>query len=476
MKIFFIAPFEGKKYYQKSIDKIIEIIESTGAEVLSPEKTREYQDVFREENIKKLGDKERVHYEFIRQGVINADAVVVEASHEDFRVGHEATLALLYKKPVLCLSQNVNYAKYISHENFNGFQYNDKNVRNIVLNFLSEVSKKILSKRSASLNVLDSRWRDIKTTPKKNVVTLGSITIDMVTKVQKIPKENDIIISEGLKLVPGGKATNAAIAISRLQENVFMIGKVGNDFFGEDVKSILNKDGVNTDFVDTDSFIPTGTIMVNVDERGKNTIVVNEDANIRINKKTISDFLQGVDNGLQIDCFYVTLEPLTEMVEFAIKEFKKRSVMVFLDAAPQARPLPEYLYRYIDFLSANEYEATTMTGIKVVDHKTANKAAKYLRKKGANHIIITLGKMGAILLKKNDKESTYFPGNIVKVVDETAAGDAFRGAFVAEYLETKDMDKAMVFANKAGAFAVTKLGAYSAMPTREELEFLEILK
>ncbi|MBS3052507.1 MAG: ribokinase [Candidatus Aenigmarchaeota archaeon] len=317
----------------------------------------------------------------------------------------------------------------------------------------------------------------MKKLPKKYIVVLGAINLDIVTKVPRIPKENETVISEGLKFIPGGKATNAAVTMSRLEGNAILLGKIGDDSFGKEVKKLLNGDGINTDFIDIDSFSPTGTVIVSVNHKGKNTIIVNENANIRITKDHISDFLRKVDRNLiKVDLFYTTLEPLLEIIEFAITEFNKRNIPIFCDAAPQARPLPENFYRHIDFLSSNEYEMSAMTGINVTDVETAEYAAKQLVKKGANNIIVTLGKLGAIYLKKNSTKSTYFPGNKVKAIDETAAGDAFRGAFVVEYLKTRDLHKSMEFANRAGAFATTKLGTYNAMPTRKELDFLEILK
>src|SRR5258708_30949697 len=105
MKVFFLTPFSEKKEFQADIDQIISIIEATGVDVISAEKSRQYDDAFNEENLKKFGSKEAVHYEFIRQGVLKADAVIVEVNPGDFRVGHETTLALLYNKSVLCLSQ-----------------------------------------------------------------------------------------------------------------------------------------------------------------------------------------------------------------------------------------------------------------------------------------------------------------------------------------------------------------------------------
>ncbi|MBI2032674.1 MAG: ribokinase [Candidatus Levybacteria bacterium] len=444
MRIFFIAPYLGKQKYQKEYSRIIEIIESTGAEVLSAEKSREYQEIFTPENLKKYGSRERIHYQFIRQGVINADGLVVEASFDDLRVGHEMTLALLYKKPVLCLSQILDYGKYIEHEYFTGLLY--------------------LAIKAA---LQSKRWSP------KQIVVLGSVNIDLVTKVPQIPKVDDVVISEGLKLMPGGKATNTAIGISRLGEKVWMIGKTGNDFFGESLKDIFKREEIDFSFVDTDSFIPTGTVMVNVDRKGKNTIVVNEDANIKINRQTIKDLLAKVDKGeIKIDCFYTTFEPLPEIVEYAIKEFSKRKIMIFCDAAPTARPLNVKLYPLIDFLSCNEVEVKAMTSVRVADQTGAETAAKKLRDRGAKTVIVTLGEKGAVLLSDKVK---YFPGLKVKVVDETGAGDAFRAGFVTEYLETKNLDRAMEMGNKVGAFTVTRLGVYEALPTREALGFLKTL-
>lgn len=400
MKIFFTSSFEGKKYYQKNIDKIIEIIESTGAEIVSPEKSREYHDAFREENIKKLGDPEKVHYEFIRQGIANADAVIIEASQEDFRIGHEATLAIIYKKPVLCLSLNKDYGKLVRHEDFRGVKYNNQNVKKIVLEFISSVSIRILSKRRSILRIPEKISPNNKKLLKKTIALIGAINIDLVTKVPHYPKADEAVISEGLKLVLGGKATNAAIGISRLNCKSYMIGKVGNDFFGEETKALFLKEGVNCDFIDTDSFIPTGTIMITVNKLGKAALVVNEDANLRINKKTVTDFLAEVNKkNINLDYFYITLEPHPELVTFTINECRKKSIMIFCDAAPRVRILDPKYYKYIEFLSANEYEAAAMTKIKVKDPDSAYKAGLALQKQGANHVIITLGKLGAVLVE-----------------------------------------------------------------------------
>lgn len=474
MKIFFTTSFEGKRFYQKYVDTIIQIILSTGAEIVSPEKSREYKDAFREENIKKLGDPEKIHYEFIRQGIANADAVIIEASNEDFRIGHEATLAIIYKKPVLCLSVNKDYGKLVRHEDFKGAKYNNKNLKKLVLDFISEVSTSILSKRRSFLKTPEKVPLYRKKSSQKTIALLGAINIDMVTKVPKYPKADEAIISEGLKIVMGGKATNAAIGVARLKGNPYIIGKIGNDFFGEETTALFRRENVHREFVDIDSFIPTGTIMISVNKQGKAALIVNEDANLRINKKTILDFLEKTDKKqIRIDCFYFTLESNPDTVAFAIEQCKKRNILLFCDAAPSIRPLHEKYYKYIEFLSANEFEAKSMTGIKVLDPQSAHKAGAVLQNRGANHVIITLGEKGAALIEKGTHNFSYYPGKKVKAVDETAAGDAFRAAFITEYLQTKNLHQSMEFANLVGAYSVTKLGAYEAMPTREELEFFQ---
>ncbi|MDO8451605.1 MAG: PfkB family carbohydrate kinase, partial [bacterium] len=284
----------------------------------------------------------------------------------------------------------------------------------------------------------------------------------------------EVVISEGLKIIPGGKATNAAIGMARLGQSVYFIGKIGNDSFGQEIHSIFQQENLHTEFVDTDAFIPTGTVMVNVDAQGKNTIIVNEDANIRINRQSLVDMFGKIDSReLSIQCLYLTLEPLPDIVEFAIREASKRDIMVFCDAAPQARPLDRSLYPYIHFLTANEFEVSSMTKTHVVDVESAKSAALFLRKQGARHIIVTLGALGAVSLPEGSVDAVYTPGRKVRVVDETAAGDAFRAAYVSEYLLHKDSVKAVAFANLVGAYAVTKLGSYSALPKREELAFLE---
>lgn len=142
MTIFFTTPYKGRPRYQEFINEIIKLVESHGVSIVSPEKEEQYQQAFTKEKLAEYGDRNRAHYEFIRHGIAGADAVVFEASYEDFRVGHEATLSLMYGKPVLVLSQLIDYGQYIYHEKFIGKKYSDKKeLKKIIGDFLAAVKQ-----------------------------------------------------------------------------------------------------------------------------------------------------------------------------------------------------------------------------------------------------------------------------------------------------------------------------------------------
>src|SRR3989344_9334173 len=144
MKIFFTTPFDGKEKYQEYIDEIIRVVEDFGATVVSTEKDDQYKKALSHKKLEEFGNRNRAHYEFIRRGIASSDAVIFEASYENFRVGHEATLASMYRKPVLVLSQIKDYSEYIIHEKFFGKKYkNNNDLGTAVKEFLKSLGKQI---------------------------------------------------------------------------------------------------------------------------------------------------------------------------------------------------------------------------------------------------------------------------------------------------------------------------------------------
>ncbi len=147
MKIFYTASYYGKEEYQKYYDLVGRVLEGIeGVEVVSTEKGN-YLDLVPQEERESIGDKRAVHYEAIRRGIGQADAVVIEISNEDFQLGHEATLAIQAKKHVLCLSVHENFAEKIKNRYFHGARYNKMTVEGAIADFIVLARRELLNRR-----------------------------------------------------------------------------------------------------------------------------------------------------------------------------------------------------------------------------------------------------------------------------------------------------------------------------------------
>lgn len=146
MKIFYTCSFYGKAKYQKYYDLVLAAIKKTGAEVVSPELDN-YLSLLSKREVARLGNKSKIHREAIRKGIEWADAVVIEVSHEDFQLGHEATIAIQGKKHVLCLSLHESFDDKINLRYFHGVKYNEYNIEEIVQKFIDSAKKSLLSER-----------------------------------------------------------------------------------------------------------------------------------------------------------------------------------------------------------------------------------------------------------------------------------------------------------------------------------------
>ncbi len=146
MKVFFTAPFGGKTRYQKYYDLVLETLDLYSDDIISPEAGNYLDTITNKEKIK-IKDVRKIHYEAIRRGIQLSDVVVMEISHPSFRLGHEATLAVQAKKPVLCLSINEDISLKIDSPYFFGAKYNVDNIDEIISNFLKRHSKNVLNNR-----------------------------------------------------------------------------------------------------------------------------------------------------------------------------------------------------------------------------------------------------------------------------------------------------------------------------------------
>lgn len=262
---------------------------------------------------------------------------------------------------------------------------------------------------------------------------------------------------------PGGKGANQAVAAARLDGIVTFIGKTGDDMFGKQTVKLLEEEGINVDYVCTDSEQPSGVALITVDSHGENTIVVAPGSN-----GTLSpfDFDQSKEEINGCDIILMQLEIPVETVEYIAKIAFKLGKKVILNPAPATR-LSDELLRSLSIITPNETEAELLTGIKVKDEATTRQAAMKLKEKGVNTIIITLGKKGAFVL--HDDFSGFIGAPLVNPVDTTAAGDTFNGALAVGLSEGRTIQDTVNFACNAASVAVTRLGAQASIPRRIEL-------
>jgi ribokinase len=295
------------------------------------------------------------------------------------------------------------------------------------------------------------------------IIVIGSSNTDMVIKSRKLPMPGETILGGTFLMNPGGKGANQAVAAARLGGNVTLIAKIGKDVFGDEALKGFVKAKIDTRYIIRDTENPSGVALINVDDEGENNIVVAPGANGTL---VPGDIKKEIFDTNSQDIFLMQLEIPVETVKYVAEKAFKNGNRVILNPAP-ACWLSDSLYRCIHVLTPNESEAELLTGIQVFDTSSARMAAEYLREKGIQHVIITMGGTGAYVV--SGSVSTMIPGIQVKAVDTTAAGDVFTGAVAVGLSEGKDIITAVNFANRAAAISVTRMGAQASAPFRGEV-------
>lgn len=295
------------------------------------------------------------------------------------------------------------------------------------------------------------------------IVVIGSTNTDMVIKTGHLPTPGETILGGEFFMNPGGKGANQAVAASRLGGDVDFISKTGNDIFGEQSVENLRREGVNTENMIVDPENPSGVALITVDSKAENCIVVAPGANTTLKPDDIDKAIKQI--GIA-EIVLLQLEIPIKTVEYAAQIAYRNNKKVILNPAP-AQKLSDSILKTIHILTPNETEAEILTGIKVTNSDTAEKAAQILKKKGVEIVIITMGANGAFI--HTDSLSELIPAPEVKAVDTTAAGDAFNGALAVAVSEGFNIREAVQFANKAGSIAVTRPGAQASTPYRREV-------
>ena len=290
--------------------------------------------------------------------------------------------------------------------------------------------------------------------------------MDFVVQMKTLPRPGETVRGWSFQMLPGGKGANQACAVGRLGGRGRMIGRVGEDVFGERLKSSLEASGVDTLMVKKTAGESTGVALIFVQEGGQNVIVVAAGSNGLFKSDDVAAAGGSFDTGGYL---LLQLESPQETVEAASALARSRGMTVILDPAP-ARPLGAALLANVDIITPNESEALLLLDLPPgnVSLEDAPGLAARLRKLGPKCVILKMGEKGAWL--SDGTSDGHFPTFKVQAVDATAAGDTFNGALAVALAEGKTMADAIRFANCAAAISVTRLGAQTSVPTRAEVD------
>ena len=296
------------------------------------------------------------------------------------------------------------------------------------------------------------------------ILVVGSSNTDMVIKTNHLPRPGETVLGGTFFMNPGGKGANQAVAIARLGGQVAFICKTGSDIFGHQSQQLFEEEGIDTSYIFSDSKHPSGVALITVDEQAENCIVVASGANANL---TPNDLSLVVDAIKQSDVVLMQLEIPMETVEYVARIAFAENKKVILNPAP-AQPLSDELLKSLYMITPNETEAEMISGIKITDQASIEAAARKIASMGVGHVIVTLGSKGALVYSEGIV--SMIPSYKVEAVDTTAAGDIFNGALTVALSEGRTFAESVRFACKAAAISVTRVGAQSSAPYRNEVD------
>ena len=299
----------------------------------------------------------------------------------------------------------------------------------------------------------------------KPIVVVGSINLDLVASTDRIPRVGETVIGRTFTTFFGGKGANQAVAVARLGYPVSMVGNVGNDAFGTQLRNGLAEAGVHTEYVGTVEG-SSGTALIITGPNGENSIVVVPGANAQLTPKSIE---QATPVLKQAGFILVQLEIPLETVEYLAEYAERHDIPLMLDPAP-ARELPVSLLRRVSWLTPNETETRELLkGNFDEDDQASYAAADQLLSSGVKNVVLKLGTRGCVIAQGSQPHQNI-PAFSVNAVDTTAAGDAFNAGFAVGLISGYSAFESGVFASAVAGLSVTRPGAQPSMPRGDEVE------
>lgn len=304
----------------------------------------------------------------------------------------------------------------------------------------------------------------------KPIVVIGSINMDLVCRTERLPRGGETVLGKDFVTVPGGKGANQAVAAAKLAATglaVHMVGRVGDDDFGQRLLNGLKLHDVRTDYVTITEGVASGVAMILVDRKGENSIVVAPGANSKVSPEDLNRAEKLIASASVV---VMQLEIPLNTVKHAIAMCQRLGVPTILDPAPAPAKLPRALFG-VDIFTPNETEAQALLEIEPrprIKQKRATEPKQMagdLLARGAKAVALKLGGRGSMYVAADGRFYTAKPYK-VSVVDTTAAGDAFTGALAVATAEQMPINDMLRFASAAGALTCTGFGAQPALPSR----------
>ncbi|WP_436946566.1 ribokinase [Staphylococcus xylosus] len=284
------------------------------------------------------------------------------------------------------------------------------------------------------------------------IIVIGSASIDLVVQTEILPEAGETVMGKSFFTNPGGKGANQAVAAARLSNEVYMIGAVGDDDNGKQILSNLEQNNVNTTYMDIIENEKSGTAHITLFD-DDNRIIVVPAANNYVTAESVLPKLENFSAGdIIVMQHEIPESTIKDVVDYAIDHDMK----VILNPAPY-RKLANTIIDKVTWLTPNETESELL-----FDNQVDDALKAYPHK-----LIVTKGASGAMYYSDSQQ---LVEGYKKQVVDTTGAGDTFNGALAVALIENKALEQAVAFANLAGSYSVTGLGAQSAMPYRKDLE------
>ena len=296
------------------------------------------------------------------------------------------------------------------------------------------------------------------------IVIIGSVNMDLVLRVPRMPLPGETLAGDKFMTIPGGKGANQAVACARLAApgtSVAMVACVGDDAFGGQMRQSITACGIDDRYIDEVAGEATGIASIMVDANAQNSIVIAAGANGRLDVERIERARPVIE---QASIVLLQLEVPMETVIHSIELAHALGKTVVLNPAP-AQALPRALLQKIDYLILNEIEAAMLAEEQSEDIPLL---AQKLHGLGARNVVVTLGEKG-VYGSFADGQQRHLPARKVQAVDTTAAGDTFIGGFIGAIAQGRDQFDAIAYAQAAAALSVTRVGAQTSIPTRDDV-------